>query len=58
MVDFVVKSTEKGLPCGGCQLPTNSIKFRIKHCDHCGYEEKVAAEQQFADPATCGFCNP
>lgn len=58
MVDFVVKGSEKGLPCAGCGLPTNSIKYKIKRCDHCGYEEKVAPEQDFADPSTCGFCNP
>lgn len=57
-VDFVVKATEKGLPCHACHLPTNSIRYRIKRCDNCGYEEKVHVEQQFADAATCSFCNP
>lgn len=57
-VDFVVKDIEKGLPCQLCQLPTQNPKFQLKRCDHCGYEEKLPVEKAYADPATCGFCNP
>lgn len=56
--DFTIKKMESGLPCGLCQMPTESIKLRIKICDKCGAREEIATEKKYQDPMYCNHCNP
>lgn len=56
--DFTIKKMELGLPCGLCQMPTESIKLKIKICDKCGAREEMATEKKYQDPMYCNYCNP
>lgn len=57
---FDITTTEKGLPCGACGSPTNSVKQIIKTCTACSYTEKLPRPdaKKAEDPMYCDFCNP
>lgn len=56
--DFWLKGAEYGLPCEACSFPTRERKAQIKRCDCCGYREREAVQDKFADPGRCDLCNP
>jgi hypothetical protein len=56
--NFTVKELKLGLPCGLCQMPTESVKNEIKRCDHCGKHEELPAEKNYQAPMYCNYCNP
>ncbi|MGY6561847.1 MAG: DUF6671 family protein [Luteibaculaceae bacterium] len=57
---FDVVNVTRGLPCGACGMPTNSIKSYIYTCKNCNfYEEKEFPQGKTEeDPMYCNFCNP
>jgi hypothetical protein len=56
---FGVTSTESGLPCLSCGLPTSSMLSKVYSCIACSYSEKrKRKDKQFEDPMYCNFCNP
>ena len=56
--DYTVKKVLTGLPCGLCQMPTDSVRAQLLCCDHCGKTEEVAIEKTHQDPMYCNYCNP
>ncbi len=56
--NFTVKELKFGLPCGLCQMPTESVKCEVKKCDHCGLREEKPVEKNYQDPMYCNYCNP
>jgi hypothetical protein len=57
---FEITERVKGLPCGGCYLPTSLIRTVIYQCKKCSFsQEKLFPDgREFADPAQCMYCNP
>ena len=57
---FEVKDKIRGLPCGLCASPTNSIKSYHHFCQHCGYGEEAELPdgKTYEDPMFCDVCNP
>jgi hypothetical protein len=57
---FEITQRIKGLPCGGCHLPTSLIRTVIYQCKKCDFsQEKLFPDgREFADPAQCMYCNP
>ena len=57
---FGVVSTEAGLKCSWCSMPTKSVSAHIYQCKHCKYESKVFYPygKKIEDPMYCDFCNP
>jgi len=57
---FGVVSTEAGLLCSACSMPTRSTSAHILKCKHCQYETKMyyPNEKKTEDPMYCDFCNP
>lgn len=57
---FQVSERRKGLPCAGCGQATNHIRSVVFSCQKCNYKEEQLSPdgKQYADPATCGYCNP
>ncbi len=55
---FSVRKTEEGLPCAWCNQPTKSVKYFIKTCLRCDFEEMKPNQLKREDPAHCDFCNP
>jgi hypothetical protein len=57
---FSVTSTEPGLRCSACGMPTKSTLAHVYECSGCHYLEKKpypnGIEQE--DPMYCDFCNP
>ena len=54
---FGYGTTELGLPCGGCGLPSGEVRATTESCPTCGYQE-VRLVPGVADPARCRWCNP
>ncbi len=55
---FSIKDVKLGLTCSLCGLPTNLPRSLIYSCLKCGFSQEQPAEQGFADPAHCPYCNP
>jgi hypothetical protein len=57
-VDVVL--TTRGLPCGNCGCPTNSILSQMMGCKKCEYriETKYPHGKEIEDPMYCDYCNP
>ena len=57
---FVVRETQKGLPCGLCQQPTRSVKSLVYLCNRCEFQQTVPRQdgKTEEDPMYCDFCNP
>jgi hypothetical protein len=57
---FGITDSRKGLPCGFCGSPTNSILSNIYSCRHCQFtkEEMYPAKKTTEDPMYCDHCNP
>lgn len=57
---FGVVSTEAGLLCGSCNMPTKSISAYQYQCKNCNYTSKVLYPngKKIEDPMYCDFCNP
>ncbi|MBW4670982.1 MAG: hypothetical protein KME60_27050 [Cyanomargarita calcarea GSE-NOS-MK-12-04C] len=57
---FEITQRSKGLPCGGCYLPTSLTLTVIYQCKKCSFsqEKLFPDEREFADPAQCMYCNP
>jgi len=47
-----------GLPCRWCRLPTRLPSAYRFQCNRCAYQSTEGAEETFADPGNCPFCNP
>jgi hypothetical protein len=56
--NFTVKRFVPGLPCGLCQMPTDSVRAEIVQCDHCGVMEERPTDKKIEDPTYCNYCNP
>lgn len=54
---FGAETTEAGLPCGGCGLPTGEARATYLSCPICGHQD-VRPVAGVADPARCRWCNP
>jgi len=57
---FNIVQHQPGLPCSFCKAPTLltlSVRYR---CQHCGFQHNQRSPNapQFADPASCLYCNP
>jgi hypothetical protein len=57
---FSITDAKKGLPCGLCGTPTNSILSHIFSCQHCGFSKKAHFPhgKESEDPTYCDYCNP
>lgn len=57
---FGVTAVERGLPCGFCNLPTQSTFSHIYKCSACNFEKEVKYPngKKVEDPMYCQFCNP
>jgi hypothetical protein len=55
---FVCAAHESGLPCRECGCSTEQVMAERFACLQCGYVEKRAVAQKFAEPAYCAHCNP
>lgn len=57
---FGVSQVIRGLPCGLCGAPTQSVKSLVSTCKGCGFtkEEVFPGGVQKEDPAHCQVCNP
>ena len=57
---FEVIERKRGLRCGACNLPTESILAAIYQCKKCGFRQEVLFPDglEKADPAQCMYCNP
>lgn len=55
---FSIRKTETGLPCAWCNQPTKSVKYYVKTCLKCDFEEMKPNLQKREDPAYCDYCNP
>ena len=57
---FEVKSSEPGLPCSLCHIPTSLAKSYTWGCTFCGHtlEKGRPDGLLLADPAHCDWCNP
>jgi len=60
MPGFGITKAKKGLKCGLCGLPTNSIVSYVYECQHCQFqkEEMYPDQKTTEDPSLCDFCNP
>ncbi|MFK7000143.1 DUF6671 family protein [Flavobacterium oreochromis] len=50
----------KGLPCGWCKSPTDSILYYVYKCANCHYRQKIMYPKgtKEEDPMYCNKCNP
>jgi len=57
---FGITDAKRGLKCGLCGSPTNSILNYIYVCQHCQYvkEEMYPQKKTTEDPMYCDYCNP
>lgn len=57
---FDIADVKKGLECGLCGLPTNSILSYIYTCQQCGHtkEELYPNKKTKEEPMYCNYCNP
>lgn len=56
---FGISSTQAGLPCEQCGMPTRNILKQLSRCGKCGYtKEKMHPFGAGADPGDCQHCNP
>jgi len=57
---FGITEVQKGLPCGWCGQPTNSILKHIYKCQGCSFSKTVLHPKGKTkeDPMYCDFCNP
>lgn len=57
---FGVTSSESGLPCERCSLPTRSILKTISTCKKCSFThyETCPHGKMREEPTFCDFCNP
>ena len=56
---FQVVERLSGLPCADCGAPTREIRADIHGCLKCAHREtRERADQQYADPGRCDYCNP
>jgi hypothetical protein len=56
---FGVVSSESGLPCSSCGLPTSSMLHTVYSCSSCTFTEKRQRTDKLTeDPMYCNFCNP
>ncbi len=57
---FSITDAKKGLPCGLCGTPTNSILSHIFSCQHCGFSKEAHFPhgKESEDPTYCDYCNP
>lgn len=57
---FEIADAKKGLECGLCGSPTNSILSYIYVCQHCKFtkEEMYPHQKTTEDPTYCDYCNP
>ena len=60
MPGFDIVDVVTGLPCSLCNLPTRSIKARIKGCSICNYQTTIPLTEikKTEDPTFCDHCNP
>lgn len=60
MPGFAITDLKKGLRCGLCNFPTNSILSEIYECKGCHYinEKKFPKNKEKEDPMYCDYCNP
>ncbi len=57
---FGITDAKRGLTCGLCGSPTNSILSYIYICQHCQYtkEDIYPHNKTTEDPMHCDYCNP
>ncbi len=57
---FGVFSSESGLPCKVCSLPTNGTLKKVVTCTFCSYKSEIhfPNNKMHEDPMYCNFCNP
>lgn len=57
---FGTVRVEPGLPCSWCGTPTDLVRFVVRGCAACTYEEKHSRDdgEPYADPGQCEVCNP
>ena len=55
---FSISDVVKGLECSNCGMPTDNIKYYLKKCKKCNYEEKIPSEVNIEDIDSCVNCNP
>ena len=54
-----ITNVKRGLPCGLCNMPTQTPKSNLYTCAQCQFvKEEIIANKQFEDPMYCNFCNP
>lgn len=60
MPGFDIRNSIKGLPCGLCGCPTNSVLSHTYSCVKCNYsiEDHFPNKKQKEDPLYCQICNP
>jgi hypothetical protein len=60
MPGWGIVSTESGLRCEDCGLPTELTKYEIFGCVKCAYEEVLDRKDclKQASPRFCNYCNP
>lgn len=60
MPGFAITEAKKGLPCGLCGSPTNSILTYVSVCRFCRHtiKEMYPDKRTTADPMHCDSCNP
>lgn len=51
---------EFGLPCQGCESPTELVRCELWGCVRCAHQERRPRPdgRKWAKPGECGFCNP
>lgn len=57
---YIPSGTHRGLPCGLCSTPTQSILSLLFTCRKCGHvESRIRPDGKTKeDPMYCDFCNP
>jgi hypothetical protein len=60
MPGFGITDAKKGLACGLCGMPTNSILSYVYTCQHCQFtqQEMYPNKKMVEDPMYCNYCNP
>lgn len=57
---FAVIDVVRGLPCGGCGQKTDLPLTVVRECQKCKFKHHYpySESKTYADPGTCGYCNP
>jgi ribosomal protein S27AE len=60
MPGFGITDAKKGLACGLCGMPTNSILSYVYTCQNCQFtqQEMYPNKKMVEDPMYCNYCNP